>query len=229
MIFTNLGSQYASQGAEDIGYQRGVDLRNADESPYSRRNTQAVHQLEQSPDNWAGRGDPHVDLQALTQGSLAQDDILKAEMINRGKAQQTLQDQAEHLAGTDLATAQEDAARAKAGIDTQDPYYPQHLQSQTAIGVANAEGGAKIQAARQPRLVERETEQMRIQAFAQAKDKAFRELQKSKTFAADWISKDPVAKKRAQDALDQATQAITEPIKQGMTRYNERDTGFALN
>jgi len=166
---------------------------------------------------------PHnVDLNSLTQGSIQQSDDFQKSSLQRAQVQEATQNISEN---SELGDAERRAKMAEAGAREETPFIEQFIKNRGALDVANAEGGSRITAAQQPGLINRETEQQRIQAFAQARDKAKNELMANPQFKLLYL-KD---RAKAEAIIDDATKKITEPMQQGMTKYTQRDTGFAVN
>lgn len=155
--------------------------------------------------------EPHVDLQALTQGSMEQDDILKAEMLRRAKTQQ----QTENVA----LDAPVDAAKREADIATseataQDPAFRERVKTQGDIAVARAPGQQQQQ-----------NDDMQRAAYEQLKPRAIAELEKTVPGFRLKAKTNPQA---AQAMIDAKVKELAEPLDKSYSRYNyiQRPNGF---
>lgn len=154
-------------------------------------------------------GPDHVDLQALTQGSMAQDDLLKQEMLKRGKLGQEAQEQTEHAAGTDLATAEEDAKKARAGALTQDPFAPEHAKIAGEVAVAQAPG-------QQAQANDLQQKQM----YDQLRPQAIAALEKTIPGFSMKARQNPQA---AEQMIQQKVKELSMPLDKAFSRYTYQE------
>jgi len=189
--FTNIPKELPGK---DIGYSAGVVG-----SPYPIGGP-SVGSLAGGERDFTQRlgATPPVDLQALTQGSMAQDDLLRQEMLKRGQLSQQEVGQAEAAAGTDVASAQEEAAKARAGALTQDPFAETRLKGQMAVDVAKAPG-----------LVARETDEQQLQKYQALRPQAIAELTKANPRFPQLLRVNPQA---AEQLIRQKTTELADPL-----------------